>query len=294
MPRLPGMVCDGLGNSVSKQGEEIVNQQDKSFLTVFTAIMGVLVLLAVAIFLGARLVSVVATYEPDDGSRMASAVEGRLTPVGRVVIASAADQEAASAGTADMTGETVVAQVCSGCHQAGVLQAPKIGSKEDWEPRFALGLDTLVSHAVNGLNAMPPKGGNPALTDEQIRDAVLDMLAQTGIEAGTQSGTEQATPTEAASPPAEAEESSEGTTVDLARGKEVYGQACFACHDTGAANAPKFADNAAWQPRIEQGMETLVSHAINGLNAMPPKGGAMHLSDEDIAAAVAYMVDAAK
>jgi len=67
------------------------------------------------------------------------------------------------------------------CHAAGVMGAPKVGAKDQWEPRLAQGLDTLVTHAVSGIRAMPAKGGNPALTEENIREAIAYMLGETGI-----------------------------------------------------------------------------------------------------------------
>ncbi|MEP2614970.1 c-type cytochrome, partial [Marinobacter alexandrii] len=62
------------------------------------------------------------------------------------------------------------------------------------------------------------------------------------------------------------------------------------CHNTGAAGAPKKGDAAAWAPRIDKGMETLISHAVNGFNAMPAKGGCASCPDEEIASAVEYLV----
>ncbi|MCK7552860.1 MAG: c-type cytochrome [Marinobacter sp.] len=73
-------------------------------------------------------------------------------------------------------------------------------------------------------------------------------------------------------------------------GNEVYDAACMACHNTGAAGAPKLGDAGAWSGRVEKGLDTLVSHAINGFNAMPAKGGCGSCSDADIEAAVEYMV----
>jgi len=73
-------------------------------------------------------------------------------------------------------------------------------------------------------------------------------------------------------------------------GKAIYMTACFACHGTGAAGAPKLGDNAAWAGRLAQGADALLNNAINGKGAMPPKGGRMDLSDADIAAAVDYML----
>ena len=281
-----------------------MNQQDRSFLTVFTAIMGALVLLAAAIFLVARLVSMVSSYVPDDGSRVSAVVSERIKPVGHVVLASA--DEATAGGeqaAAPLSGEQVVQQVCAACHQAGVLEAPVIGDQAAWEPRYAQGLDTLVEHAVNGLNAMPPKGGAGNLSDEEIRQAVVWMLTETGFEldqdataaaATTEEG--MVTPTEETSSEADGADTDAQAAaavdaeLDVAKGKELYGQVCVACHSTGAAAAPILGDKAAWEPRIAQGMDTLIQHAVGGLNAMPPKGGAMHLSDSEIANIVGYIV----
>ena len=75
---------------------------------------------------------------------------------------------------------------------------------------------------------------------------------------------------------------------------KTYRTACAACHMTGAANAPKLGDKAAWAPRIKTGMDTLVNSAIKGKGAMPPKGGRMNLTDAQIKSAVAYMVGESK
>lgn len=77
-------------------------------------------------------------------------------------------------------------------------------------------------------------------------------------------------------------------------GEEVYNASCGACHASGAAGAPKTGDAGAWAPRIAQGEATLVKHAIEGLNAMPPKGMCMTCSDDEIKAAVEYMVEKSK
>lgn len=76
-------------------------------------------------------------------------------------------------------------------------------------------------------------------------------------------------------------------------GEQVYNTACFACHGAGVGGAPKLGDGAAWQPRLAQGTATLNKHAIEGFQGqsgvMPPKGGRVDLSDEEIIAAVAFM-----
>lgn len=77
-------------------------------------------------------------------------------------------------------------------------------------------------------------------------------------------------------------------------GSDVYDAVCMACHTTGAAGAPMIGDASAWAPRIEQGLETLFNHSINGFNAMPAKGGCASCPDEEIQAAVEYMVSEAE
>ena len=80
-------------------------------------------------------------------------------------------------------------------------------------------------------------------------------------------------------------------------GEEVYSSSCQGCHAVGAGGAPKLGDAADWGKRAEQGMDTLYKHAIEGLNnigMMPAKGLCMSCSDEEIMAAVDYMVENSK
>jgi cytochrome c5 len=78
------------------------------------------------------------------------------------------------------------------------------------------------------------------------------------------------------------------------KGKEIYDTKCFTCHASGVAGAPKFGDKAAWAPRIETGMDSLLAVSIKGKGAMPPKGTCMDCSDEDLKAAIQYIVDNSK
>lgn len=78
----------------------------------------------------------------------------------------------------------------------------------------------------------------------------------------------------------------------LKAGEEVYKAQCAACHATGAAGAPKFADTAAWGARIKTGFEALVTSALKGKGAMAPQGGGDH-ADVEIARAVAYLANSA-
>lgn len=85
--------------------------------------------------------------------------------------------------------------------------------------------------------------------------------------------------------------------VNAATGEEVYKTTCATCHATGVLNAPKLGDATAWEKRVtERGMDGLYASALNGFNnnAMPPKGLCMKCSDEELKAAVDYMIKGAE
>ena len=109
-----------------------------------------------------------------------------------------------------------------------------------------------------------------------------DEVAARVAPVGTVNTSDGATPAPqmAAAAPAEA----------AAAANPVYTQSCAACHATGAAGAPKLGDQAAWAPRIEKGMDELMNTVLNGKGAMPPRGTCMACSDEDLRAAVEYMI----
>ena len=97
-----------------------------------------------------------------------------------------ATSEAPAAGAAaggDLaTGEAVYKKTCFICHGTGAGGAPLIGTKADWDPRVAEGKDTLYKHAIEGFTGskgmMPPKGGNPALSDDEVKAAVDFMVSK--------------------------------------------------------------------------------------------------------------------
>ncbi len=79
--------------------------------------------------------------------------------------------------------------------------------------------------------------------------------------------------------------------ASAAEGEAIYKQYCFACHDFGAAGAPKLDNKPAWVPRIAQGREALLGSVLNGKGAMPPRGTCGPCKDEELKAAVEYMVN---
>ncbi|MEN3111250.1 c-type cytochrome [Uliginosibacterium paludis] len=98
-----------------------------------------------------------------------------IQPVARVEMAAPAP---VAESTGPKSAEDIVAQVCSACHGTGAAGAPKIGDKAAWAPRIAQGMDTLVQHALQGKGAMPAKGGNPALSDDEVKAAVALLVKQ--------------------------------------------------------------------------------------------------------------------
>jgi cytochrome c5 len=231
----------------------------------------------------------------EDPGYSEEAVAKRLKPVGEVVIADA------SGPKAEKTGQQVVETVCGACHTTGALNAPKIGDKEKWKALIAEGHDQLTQTAIKGIRAMPPRGGNPDLTDTEIARAVAYMANQAGASfkepaakpaaaapAAPAATTAAATPAPAGAAPAAAKGG------DAGKGKSVYDTTCAACHGSGVAGAPKVGDKAAWAPRIKAGLDALHASALKGKGAMPPKGGNPSLPDADIAAAVDYMVSQSK
>jgi len=228
------------------------------------------------------------------------------------------------------TGQAVYTAVCAACHGAGVAGAPKMGDAGAWSARIAQGYDTLVQHAVQGIRAMPAKGGNPDLDDVEVARAVVYMSNQSGAKfkepampaaapAGaattTATATAGATGPAATTPPATALAAAPAALTPVApaatppapaaapagagaeTGKALYNAACVACHGAGIAGAPKFGDKGAWAARIQQGNPVLYEHAIKGFQGkagvMPPKGGSS-APDNDVKSAVDYMVSAAK
>lgn len=96
----------------------------------------------------------------------------------------------------------------------------------------------------------------------------------------------------ASSPTVETVTDAEPVATTLS-GPQVYNSACIACHGSGVGGAPILGDAANWTARIAQGADVLIDHAVNGftnVGVMPPKGGRVDLSDEEITAAVDYMI----
>jgi cytochrome c5 len=76
---------------------------------------------------------------------------------------------------------------------------------------------------------------------------------------------------------------------DLALGKSVFNSTCLTCHGNSLRDAPRVGDMYVWQPRLAQGLDTLIEHALEGHGRMPAKGGYSSLTDQEVSSAVAYV-----
>ncbi|WP_243737309.1 c-type cytochrome [Halomonas ventosae] len=269
----------------------------------------------------------------DDAER--EAIAERLKPVGELCLQGedCGTAMAASSGGGDTSsdggsvdGEGIYNNVCMACHETGAAGAPVRGDEAGWSERTGKGFETLLSHAVNGFNAMPARGGNPNLSDAEVEAAVAYLVepvmdvpelggdtGASGDEEAAASGEEQAAADAEDSSSSEAQAATDGE--DAASGEEqaaadgegaasgdepahagidgeaIYNSVCMACHETGAAGAPVRGNAEQWSARLEQGIETLYDHSINGFNAMPAKGGNPSLSDDEVKAATDYLVE---
>jgi cytochrome c5 len=148
----------------------------------------------------------------------------------------------------------------------------------------------LADNSTQDMAAESDKAGS-ATTMDSVKEKASSMLSdssagKTLAESGTVATAMETTAQITAMPAA-----------DLEAGKSVYTSKCVACHGSGAAGAPKL-DDSSWAARKAQGMDVLLDHAIKGYQGpkgyMPAKGGFAALSDEEVTAAVAYMLSAIK
>ena len=179
--------------------------------------------------------------------------------------------QAAGAEERERSGKEIVDTVCAACHKAGVNGAPTIGDRKAWAKLASRGLTGLTEVALKGIRKMPPHGGNPDLTDTEIERAITYMVNQSGGRW--------------------IEPVSKLASAVQRGGGEVVQAYCAKCHQTGAMGAPRIGDRAAWIPRLKQGFEFLVRSAIKGHGPMPSRGDVANLTDSEIRAAIAYMLN---
>ena len=263
-----------------------------------------------------------------------AAIAERLAPVGELCLqgedcgsasASASAPAAAassSSGGGSIDGEAIYNSVCMACHETGAAGAPIRGDEAAWADRVTKGFDTLLDHSVNGFNAMPARGGNPNITDEEMLAATKYMLepvmdvpadeapaadassdqAAEGEEqvSAADSGTEDEAQQAAAQDDAEsAADSEQGGATEVAAAEGPAGAdlpgagkiaVCVACHgQDGHGTAPIY-------PNLAGQNVTYLESSMKAYRAGEREGGmssvmtpmAAGLSDEDIADIAEY------
>lgn len=167
-----------------------VNKHDLVFLKHFGMVIAVLHGVMLLLIIGAWWIY--SEVPKETGKRRVDETNARIMPLGdsyagdtgRAALVAA--QEAAKAAAAaqvayegTLDGGVIYGRLCGACHTSGAGGAPQL-TQANWGPRIAQGMDVLVTHAIEGYTGpagmMPPKGGNPALTDEQVRASVQWMV----------------------------------------------------------------------------------------------------------------------
>ncbi|WP_290785046.1 c-type cytochrome [Halomonas sp.] len=234
------------------------------------------------------------------------AIAERLKPAGQLCLqgqdcgtaaSASAAPEAANGNGDGIDGAAIYNSVCMACHETGAAGAPVRGDEDAWAGRLDKGWDELLTNSINGIGAMPARGGNPNLSDDEVAASTAYLLEpvmdvpEIGAEEEATTDEDAAAGEEAADEAndvAEAEASGNGNGLD---GEALYGSSgCAACHASGAAGAPRLGNADEWADRLDKGMDELYANSINGIGAMPPKGGNMNLSDEEVNAIVDFMV----
>lgn len=132
---------------------------------------------------------------------------------------------------------------------------------------------------------LEPEPMDAEAVEERIKPVAQENVGEEQVAAAPAAAEEDAAATS---------DSTEAGAEENGVGKQVYNQVCSVCHATGMMNSPRFGNADDWAPRLEQGIETVYDHALNGLKMMPARGGNPSLSDDEVKAAVDFMISSAK
>jgi cytochrome c5 len=139
---------------------------------IIVVLLSFLVPIVVIVMLSQLITTGVSPDKDSQGSD--EAIAARLKPIGQVEVTDP------NAPKVEKSGKEIVDAVCSACHATGALNAPKIGDKAAWGKHIGEGLEHLTQNAIKGMGQMPPRGGNPDLTDTEIARAIVFMANQSG------------------------------------------------------------------------------------------------------------------
>ncbi len=172
-----------------------MSKQDTHFFNVFSMVIAILAVVAIGIFVFARMVGATQDEAVREEPLYATDVGARIEPPAHEAIAgqdntalaikptTTASAEGSAASAMPKDGKQLFEQTCSVCHGQGIAGAPKAGDKAAWAPRIAEGKATLYSHALNGYQGgpgggvMPAKGGRTDVPDDLVKQAVDYMVS---------------------------------------------------------------------------------------------------------------------
>ena len=150
------------------------HDQHQSFIKTPQQLIVVILLAFVVPIFGIIMVVQLVLSRPaaDPQAMTPEAVSARLQPVARLEFG------APGAAAGARSAADIVKNTCAACHQTGAANAPKLGDAAAWAPRIKAGVNTMVQSVITGKGAMPPKAGNPSLSEGEIRAAVEFMTSQ--------------------------------------------------------------------------------------------------------------------
>ena len=107
---------------------------------------------------------------------LSDVIKASLLAGGLLSLGGCGDSSESESGIVDGPGRETWEENCQVCHQPGLAGAPKFGDESDWAPRIERGMDALYQSALEGTGEMPPRGGKPELSTEEVQQAVDFMV----------------------------------------------------------------------------------------------------------------------
>ncbi|WP_018871728.1 c-type cytochrome [Thioalkalivibrio sp. ALJ16] len=262
-----------------------------------------LALLATVLFLVSQLATWLAgmqVSQPDTVSE--ERIAQRIAPIGQVV----SGQVDAVEEAADLSPGDIYSNVCAACHDSGASGAPITDDTDEWSNRLNdKGLEGLFENSISGIGAMPARGGDSSLTDEQVQEVVAYMLDQAGVDhdyegSGDSNGNDEAAEGEepvatTETGEAAAEEEAEAVAAiavdegDAERGQSRY-NTCVACHGAQGQGTPVFPALAGRDAEYiaDKLVRYRAGETVGDQTALMAPNAA-NLSDQDIADLAVYV-----
>jgi cytochrome c5 len=181
-------------------------------------------------------------------------------------------QSAAPPKPSGSVGKVIYESYCVGCHASGGGGAPKYGDGSSWDPVLQKGIEKVYHNAIQGVGGMPAKGTCISCSADDIKQAVNYMVAAVTGPGGKI---------------IRVEKPKKLTAED---GKRMYDKNCSICHASGFKGAPKPGDKKTWTPILANGFVETYLNVETGRKGHPPRGACMECSDDDLIAAVKYMM----